>query len=278
MAQLVKLYDYISRYETNPFHYPTQFIRLKQENWELYKKRTEENSFTNEAFEENTQTRKRQLTQTFLNQLLPFQYKWATSTISHKSYVDKKHLQDDMLTFFLQRFPDIYLVMYYPLFSIKKAPIDGEIILISPIGIEIIHVIKDAKHATVIVNDGRTWKVESKGDIKSIMSPLITLKRTEQIVSSILKLHDIELPIQKTVLSETNEFLHHTLPYKTNIVGARNYEAWFLEKRALQSPLKNVQLKAMEALLHHCHSTSIRRPEWEINDDTHMTIEDIEES
>src|SRR5690625_7734381 len=33
MAQLIKLIDYISRYETNPFHYPTQYIRLKQENW-----------------------------------------------------------------------------------------------------------------------------------------------------------------------------------------------------------------------------------------------------
>ena len=33
MAQLVKLFDYISRYESNPFHYPSQYIRLKNENW-----------------------------------------------------------------------------------------------------------------------------------------------------------------------------------------------------------------------------------------------------
>src|SRR5690625_2870701 len=33
MAQLIKLYDYISRYESNPFHYPTQYIQLKRENW-----------------------------------------------------------------------------------------------------------------------------------------------------------------------------------------------------------------------------------------------------
>src|SRR5699024_12750495 len=31
MAQLVKLYDYISRYESNPHHYPSQYIRLKKE-------------------------------------------------------------------------------------------------------------------------------------------------------------------------------------------------------------------------------------------------------
>lgn len=36
MAQLVKLYDYISRYETNPFHYPSRFIQLKQDNWQQF--------------------------------------------------------------------------------------------------------------------------------------------------------------------------------------------------------------------------------------------------
>ena len=34
LAQLIKLRDYISRYEMNPYHYPTQFIRLKRENWQ----------------------------------------------------------------------------------------------------------------------------------------------------------------------------------------------------------------------------------------------------
>lgn len=33
MAQLVKLIDYVTRYEVQPFHYPSQYIRLKQENW-----------------------------------------------------------------------------------------------------------------------------------------------------------------------------------------------------------------------------------------------------
>ncbi len=33
MAQLVKLQDYISRYEKDIYHYPAQYIRLKNENW-----------------------------------------------------------------------------------------------------------------------------------------------------------------------------------------------------------------------------------------------------
>ncbi len=311
MAQLVKLYDYISRYESNPFHYPTQFIRLKQENWQqfhqswldeketvhqndeventntnkrrfsdfaFFSKKTADDHVERETRKKHLPKTKEQLIQVFLNQLLPFQYKWATSTISHQSYTDQKHVYDETLTYFLQRFPDIYLLLYYPLFSVKKAPMDGEIILISPIGIEIIHIIKEVSQATIIVNEGHSWKVELKGQTQSIISPLIALKRTEQIVSSILKVHDVDFPIHKTVLSETNDFLYHTEPYETNLVGKRNYEEWFTKKRSLQSPLKNVQLKSMEALLHHCHSTSVRRPEWTEHDDSFMTMESFKET
>lgn len=55
IAQLIKLLDYISRYETNPFHYPTQYIRLKQENWKKLSKEWEdemEERQTQSIFEE----------------------------------------------------------------------------------------------------------------------------------------------------------------------------------------------------------------------------------
>ena len=37
MAQLVKLHDYVSRYETDLTRYPTQFVRLKQNQWKRMK-------------------------------------------------------------------------------------------------------------------------------------------------------------------------------------------------------------------------------------------------
>ena len=37
MAQLVKLLDYISRYENDFTRYPTQYIRLKKYQWERMK-------------------------------------------------------------------------------------------------------------------------------------------------------------------------------------------------------------------------------------------------
>jgi len=41
MAQLVKLQDYISRYQIDLARYPTQFVRLKKNQWERIKRQWE---------------------------------------------------------------------------------------------------------------------------------------------------------------------------------------------------------------------------------------------
>ena len=37
MAQLIKLQDYVSRYEQDIYRYPSQFIKLKKQQWEKLK-------------------------------------------------------------------------------------------------------------------------------------------------------------------------------------------------------------------------------------------------
>lgn len=182
--------------------------------------------------------------------------------------MDKTYYQDETLKYFLQRFPDTYLLMYYPIFAIKKAPIDGEIILLSPIGIEIIYLIEKSHNAKIVANDERTWIVEERKEQSKILSPMIALKRTEQIVKSILGTEDIEFPIKKIVLSRVNHIEFHSESYNTKIVGKHNYEKWFEEKRNLVSPLKNRQLKVAELLLKNCQTVALKRPEWEEDDNT----------
>src|SRR5690625_2263752 len=300
MAQLIKLIDYISRYETNPFHYPTQYIRLKQENWrqvyERWEKELEKEVETSTA-QDKDETKKRffgwnpfqfkteqtdiekevhhlprtkqQVMQLFLNELYPFQLKWATSTLTQISYTDQKFNNDRTLKQFLQRLPDIYLLMYYPIFNIKNAPIDGDIILISPIGIDIIHIIKGTSN-TIFASNERTWTIEKNNNSSKIISPLLSLKRTEQIVKSILNKHKIDFSINKTVLAKHSSIFFTNEPYQTTLIVRSEYTTWLEGKRQLSSPLKNVQLKAMEALLMYCQSTSVQRPEWE-KDDDYMT-------
>lgn len=303
IAQLIKLQDYVTRYEWGMYRYPTQYIRLKKENWQrLYRdwsqpvemeeelpehadkqsklakwkeklKRGNQQQIEEIPRNDNQLPKTEQaLKQYFLDRMLKFQLKWATSTVTDVSFINKKYQDDPALKYFLQRFPDTYLLMYYPVISIKKAPVDAEIILISPIGIEIIHLMEESPSTVFMAGDERTWTVVQNKKQSKQLSPLIALKRTEKIVKSILSAENIDFSIQKTVLSRTNHINFSTEPYNTKIVGKNDYDNWFRQKRQLTSTLKSSQLKAAESLLKHCQTTSIKRPEWEEGTNTFTIV------
>src|SRR5699024_12272175 len=98
---------------------------------------------------------------------------FATANITHESFTKVSIRDKETLKYFLQLFPDIYCLMYHPVFNIKKAPIDGEIILISPFDIEIISFIHEHAEATILATNDRKWTVESETNQKSILSPVI---------------------------------------------------------------------------------------------------------
>ena len=303
MGQLIKMFDYISRYEVNPFHYPTQFIQLKRENWrklnEVWENQVEliehhvdhtekeksnirswfnffsksekdiENRDVSSEFDKSLPRTETELRQYFLDEIFNFQIKWATSTISQVSFTEQSIYKDQSLKFFLQRLPDIYLVMYYPIFNVQNVPMDGEIILISPIGINIIALVEEDEDASIIINDERTWEIEKDDKSSKLISPLIRLKRCEQIINSILNKYNIDFPVNKTVLSKQNYFIHSASPYNTTVIGKREFKQWHEQLRNFSSSLKNIQIRAIEALLKHCQTTSVRRPEWD--HDPHST-------
>jgi len=303
VAQLIKLEDYISRYEWDPYKYPSRFIRLKREQWDQLQvqwhrdmegvaepvedEAEEENSggffkrwFRRKAdniAEENPEPEEerlfgrnlsglseKQLKLFFLDHLFPIQLKWATSTVSEVSFIKRSYERDQHLKYFLQRFPDTYLIMYYPVFNIKKAPIDCEIIMITPLGIEIISYINESPRARIIAGDERKWTVEEGESKKVLLSPAISLKRTEHVVKSILSAKGIDdFPIRKTILAEKNQVVFTTEPYQIEIIDEFRYKEWFESRRSLNTPLKNMQLKATAALLGHSRTNAVKRPEWE---------------
>ncbi|WP_186578332.1 nuclease-related domain-containing protein [Aquibacillus kalidii] len=298
MAQLIKLQDYISRYEKDTFHYPGQFTRLKGQNWKklvqtweeqmeesaqfdqkpeeevnhfkgwskFFKRKDEMDREETDQDEQNMEflpESKDDLKQYFLDTLLPFQLKWASTTISEMSFIDQYYHQDFSLKYFLQRFPDTYLLMYYPILKLKNGPLEGDIILISPVGIEIIKFVEMDSRKTIIAGDDRTWYSEENQVQTRLLSPLLSLKRTEKVIKSILSKYDIEFPIEKVVLSRTNTIEYNLVPYRTNYVGKEQHEQWLTQKRNLVSPLKHRQLKVAELLLNHCYTNAYKRPEWE---------------
>ena len=207
-----------------------------------------------------------ELKQQFLNKLFEFQMTWATSTLVDKSFFNKKYYYDEKLKYFLQRFPDTYLVLYQPVFKLKKATIEVDTILISPTEVWCITFVEDADLAVFIGNNQKFWSVRSKQKEKRIVNPMIALNRMGKIVKKVLDVSDVVLPIHKILLSRNGYIDYPTPPYDVKLVDKKNYDQWFHSLRELRSPLKAVQLKGAEALLHFCQTDSIRRIEWEVSD------------
>lgn len=317
MGQLVKLQDYISRYEQDIFTYPSRFVRLKKqqwdrtrENWEnegldasnlslplvlegwteetgktkasllgklsgIFKTNQKELEETFEgvekpedpmefttAFKFKPETEE-ELKQQFLDQLYRFQLKWASSTLAEKSYFSSKYIFEEKLKFFLQRFPDTFLILYKPIFLLKKAPVEAEVILLTPTDSWCITFLEEEDSAVFIGSNDRFWLKRSPQGEKKMLNPLLALNRTERIVRNIYKLYEIEHPIHKVIISRNGYIDYPNAPLGLQLAEIRNFEQWFQQMRVLKSPLKHMQLKGAQALLQHCQTTSSRRLDWE---------------
>jgi hypothetical protein len=317
MGQLIKLQDYVSRYEQDIFLYPSRFVRLKKQQWgkvrlfwetgttpettvapppipdwyeeekeplinrikgllkkgkqeseeleelEISPRQQEESIFT-PTFSYRPSTED-ELKRHFLEQLFSFQMKWASTTITEKSFVDKSFYYNERLKYFLQRFPDTVLVLFNPIFLLKKAPVEVESILITPTDVWCVTFLEEEELSVFVGSNERFWIKRSQEKEEKILNPLLALNRTESIVKTILKMYDIDLPIHKVVLSRNGFIDYPTAPFDTRFIEKRNYEKWFQQMRSHRSPLKHVQLKAAQSLLQYCQTTSVRRLEWEMD-------------
>ncbi|CAM4233017.1 NERD domain-containing protein [Lederbergia lenta] len=314
MAQLIKLQDYISRYENDLTRYPTQFVRLKKQQWEKMR-----NTWENPAFlainhvEEENQTKQSfiekmkglfqpeaenlseelavpiqkveagaeeegqfafsytlplqaktetELKQAFLDQLLRFQINWASSTIAEKSFVDSTYYNDERLSHFLQRFPDTYFLLYEPIFLLKKAPVEVEVLILTPTEIWCCAFIEMEENAAYTGSPDHFWIKRSGGKEAKILNPGLSASRTEKIIKQIFSLYEVELPIRKAVISRNGYLDYPDAPNDLTMLDKRSYEEWFQKMRTSGSPLKMMQLRAAKALLEYCQTTSFRRPDW----------------
>ena len=330
MGQLIKLQDYVSRYEQNIYLYPSRYVRLKQQQWNKLKQAWEnaEDGFFSEQFQNPQETfdwleedkepfmnklkgflklgkkekeddelvhhggeeqanednpddgtfgfepifsyrpeNEEELKQQFLDQIFRFQMKWASSTLTEKSFIDKAYNYDEKLKYFLQRFPDTFLVLYAPLFLLKKAPVEVDPIILTPTGAWCISFLEEEDLSVFLGSNDRFWIKRTKGVEKKVLNPILSLNRTSKIVQQIFNMHEIDLPIQKAVICRNGYIDYPALPFDIKLIEKRNHDEWFSSMRNLRSPLKHMQLKAAQALLQYCQTTSIRRLEWEISDE-----------
>jgi hypothetical protein len=316
VGQLIKLQDYISRYELDIYRYPSEFIRLKklqwekvkyawenemldafyaseqqaQDSWEWLEEKRSFFSTVKNWFRRSSQGEERvtekinqvgneedpfsfsittepntldDLKALFLEKVFRLQIRWASSTLRDESMIDQKFYYDENLKYFLQRFPDTYLCLYKPIFRLKNAPVELEIILLSPVATWCITFAEGEEDNIVIGSHERFWTELTNGQERKMLNPLIALNRMEKIVHAIYQLHEVELPIKKVILNRQGYLDYRYAPQDIELIDKRNYEVWFSSLRNVTSPLKHVQLKAASALLNYCHSQYCERLEWQ---------------
>lgn len=323
MAQLIKLQDYISRYEIDLARYPTQFIRLKQNQWERIKyqwqtgetierwehieeevkeekkkslfqklfpfkkdvpeeeqedieKVTISNEWATEGdshqeedttlnFEPNlvyTPKTLEELKKMFIDQFFHFQMKWASSTLREKSYVDPKFMRDTLLRSMLLTLPDNYLVFYYPILRVKKAPIELDIIIMTPTECLCITVLEQESQAVYIANSERFWLKKDGKNEKKVLSPLIQLNRMEKVVEQIFHQNNIELPIRKVLLTRNGYIDYPGTMYGISFVDKRKFPEWMAQLKHSVSPMKHMQIRGAQAILNTVQTTSFHRDIW----------------
>lgn len=331
MAQLVKLQDYISRYQIDLTRYPAQFIRLKKSQWDRVKYQWETGQELQEweHFEdlgEDTEKKKHfslvkkfffgrkteeaeehqdiesvtvdselldedeenvdeiipeetttlffeanivhspntfeELKRMFLDQFFQFQLKWASSTLREKSYVDPRFLRDTLLRSFLQKLPDSYLVFYYPVLKLKKAPVELDIVIMTPTDCLCITILEHENHAVYVANGDRFWTKKIGNDEKKLLNPLINLNRMEAILSQVFKQESVQMPIRKILLSRNGYIDYPGSAYGIQFVDKRKFFDWFHQLKRSKSPMKHMQIRAAQAILNTVETTSFNRNIW----------------
>jgi hypothetical protein len=256
MAQLIKLENYVSRYELNMFRYPARFIRIKKKHLEQLAYQTKEGEIP-AAVSKQSEALKRQIA----DEVFSFQLRWASSTLNEKSFFSYSYGQNHYLKFLLQQLPDNYLVLYRPVFLLKQAPVELDVLLVSPAAIWCITILEGSDDSVFQGSSSRFWDEIGGQRKEQTLNPIVSNTRTFRIINRLLKSIDEFLPIRRTILSRRSYIEYPDSPPDVSLVDRRNVQEWLKKMVREPSPLKYKQLKAAQYLLKQCQTVSVKRPD-----------------
>lgn len=193
-----------------------------------------------------------ELKQMFLDELYQSQLRWASSSLLEESYVHPRYKRDKWLRFFTQQLPDNYFLMYKPVFHIKQAPIDLDIVLISPSEIYLITLLEGHEHSIFEATSDRFWVENVHQTRKKRLSPLLEITRMHGVVESILAERQFSFPIRRVVISPTSMIDNKMQGVNVDLVDKRTFERWHDNMKRQPSPLKHDQMKVTAILFDYC--------------------------
>lgn len=233
MAQLVKCYDFVTRYQNHLNRYVNQYVQNKARRWEAYK--SEDPDLIKQ--------------EKFYDTLFKHQITWATSTNSKRSLGIDKLKRDVTLKEMLRWFGDTGLLFYHPILTLEEAEVETDLVLITPSVIWVMVCLKGESGSVFQGQSRRQWtEVRSEG-IRKLVNPLITLSRSTEVIKRCF-LPDIEhLPI-KSALIVPESYVEYAVPDKgIEIVDKIQFPAWLKSVEPYRASFKSLQLKNVSHLL-----------------------------
>jgi hypothetical protein len=247
VAQLVKVQDYVSRYEKNLHHYQSLFMRLKENRWKNFSE-TNVNPFSNRS----------EQTKYFRKSLFNHQIKWATTTVKEVSNLDSKYINDRTLQFLTQEIPDNYFLFYEPVLKIKNAPIELDIILVGPAAIWLL-VWVNGEGIWQEAENKRFWKNADPEKKETRLNPNVRLERMHSIISKWAKPYEQQLAIKQSIIAPDAYIDLSNDWRKTVSIDKRNFKEWHLQIAGEPAPVKNQQLKFVSDVLNNSVTNSLFR-------------------
>lgn len=260
MAQLVKIQDYVSRYEKNLYHYQSLFMRIKENRWKSFLQTNEEED-------------KKNLQKDFRKKLFQNQIKWATSTVKEVSNLDPKYWRDQQLQFLTQEVPDNYFLFYEPVLQVKSAPIELDIILVGPASISLI-VWVSGEGIWQETENKRFWKNVSQDHKETRLSPVVRLERMISIIKGWADPYKQQLTIQQTIVAP-HAFIDLSDDWrKINYIDKRNFKQWHTQLVNEPAPVKSQQLKFVRDILSMGVTNSLYRKD-PLTNESELSFEGI---
>lgn len=262
MAQLIKLNNYISRYELDIYRYAGQFPHMKKQRWQqMLEKHEAKDAPVTHASGHAAKTKPLEpWEREFHEDVFFFQLRWARSTLREKSQMDSRYRFDGWLKFFLQQFPDNYLLLYRPVLQIRQAPVELDILIVGPMALWCVTLLEGGDGEVFQGASGRFWSKIENGHVVQHLSPLVSNLRMARLVKQVLMSQESEpMPVKRMILSPLAYIEYPDAPADVEMIDRRRVKKWYAQMIKQPSPLKFAQLKTAEHLLNHCQTQSSER-------------------
>jgi hypothetical protein len=246
LAQLVKLQDYVSRYEKNLYHYQSLFMRIKESRWKAYKQNKENRDH-------------KKISDEFRKILFSHQLIWASSTVKEISNLDQGYYQDRTLQFLTCDIPDNYFLFYGPVLQLKNAPVELDSILVGPADIWLIIWLSGEGIWQESQENKRFWKNVRTEHEESCLNPMIRLERMSRLIKECRENYQQRLTIRQSIVAP-QAYIDFTSDWnKITYIDKRNFKDWHAQIRHNPAPIKNQQLRFVADLLSFGVTNSLSR-------------------